>query len=59
MKPVWASKTLWTNFIMAIVAFFPVAQTYIMGHPMLFTESFIVVNVILRLVTKSQITLGD
>jgi flagellar biosynthesis protein FliR len=51
------SKTLWTNLILAIVAFIPAAQVFIQGHPLFLAEGFAVINVGLRLITKDKISL--
>jgi uncharacterized membrane protein len=59
MKAPWLSKTLWTNVILAAVAFFPVAQAWVTAHPLVTTEVFAVINFGLRLISKDQISLGD
>lgn len=58
-KKPWLSKTLWINLIMAIAAFFPPVQAYVAAHPETLLVAFSVVNIILRLVTKGAIQIGD
>ncbi len=58
-KQVWQSKTVWTNLILAILAFIPDAQAYVVAHPEVFVLAFAGVNVILRLVTKDAIQILD
>lgn len=58
-KAPYLSKTLWTNLIVAAVAFFPAAQSYVSAHPLAIVEAFAVVNFVLRLVTKNAISLND
>jgi hypothetical protein len=53
------SKTLWTNLILAIVAFIPAAQGYVQGHPTLVLSVLAGANIVLRLVTKNAIGLED
>lgn len=52
-KLAYQSKTLWVNLILAVCAFFPNVQEYISAHPELFTTVFAVLNIILRVVSKS------
>lgn len=58
-KPVYLSKTLWMNLVLAIAAFFPVVQVYIAAHPEAVALFFVGVNVVLRLVTKTGVQLYD
>lgn len=53
------SKTLWVNLIIAVAAFFPVAQTFLSEHPLVLAEAFAVINIGLRLFTKDKLSLGD
>lgn len=56
-KSVAASKTIWINLIIAVVAFFPAAQAWVQQHP---TEALVLVNVLnglVRLVTHGRIQL--
>lgn len=58
-KKPWLSKTLITNFIVAVVAIVsPQAQDWIVANPEVFAVGFSVINAILRLVTKEQITIA-
>ena len=59
MKAPWLSKTLWTNLVVALVAFFPGAQAWMQAHPAVMVDAFAVVNIALRLVTKQAVGLGD
>lgn len=54
-KLIYQSKTLYVNLILAIAAFFPSVQQYISSHPEIFTTGFAVLNILLRVVTKSGI----
>ena len=54
-KSPFLSRTLWTNFIVALVAFFPVANEWIAGNPLFFTIAFSVVNMFLRFITKDPL----
>lgn len=58
-KRVWQSKTIWVNIIMAITAFFPPVQAYLVAHPDIFTMIFVGVNMVLRLITKDGIQITD
>ena len=58
-KKPWLSKTIWTNLLMAVLAFFPDAQDWIADYPQLVMLLFVGVNVILRLVTKGKIELRE
>lgn len=54
-KPAYLSKTVLVNLIVAIAAFFPSVQAYISAHPEIFTYGFVIINIALRAITKSQI----
>lgn len=56
--PPYLSKTLWTNAIIAAVAFFPGAQAYVTAHPMIVVEVLAGVNIVLRILTKSKLSLS-
>ena len=58
MKPFWQSKTLWINLIMALAAFIPGAAEWISGHPEIMSIAFVAINIVLRLVSKDQITIA-
>ena len=52
------SKTIWVNLLLAVAAFFPSVQTYIAANPEMIPTAFAVLNIILRLVTKTGIQIG-
>jgi len=54
-KKFWLSKTLWAN-ILAIVALIVQSQTSYVISPESQVSILAVVNVVLRLVTKSEVT---
>lgn len=54
-KLIYQSKTLWVNLALAIAAFFPNIQAYISAHPDIFATGFAILNIVLRLVTKSGV----
>jgi len=56
-KKPYLSKTLWTNLVLALVAFFPGARDFIAGQPDIFMWAFAFVNIVLRFVTKDKIEL--
>ena len=58
-KPIWQSKTLWTNALMAGLAFWPAAKDAFVSHPEIVLLGWGVLNMILRVVTKSKIQIGD
>jgi hypothetical protein len=55
IKP-WQSKTLIANLLVAIVAFFPGLSGSI--NPEVIAQGLIVLNIVLRLVTKDKIVLS-
>ena len=55
-KKPWQSKTILANLIVAIVAFFPGLQDSV--SPEIVAQALIVLNIILRLVTKDKIGLA-
>lgn len=57
VKKSYLSKTLWTNLILAVVAFFPGAQSFVASNPDVFMWAFAVVNIILRFATKDKLEL--
>ena len=60
MKPALKSKTLWVNFIMALTAIvFPPANAYMVAHPEVVASVFAGVNIVLRIITKDKLTLGE
>lgn len=55
-KKPWQSKTLWSNLIISILAFLPTPVKEFLTPETLSTV-FLIVNTILRLVTKSKISI--
>lgn len=60
-KKPWESKTLWANFIMAAVALIPSqdVQDFFLQNSGVLPMLFLMVNTLLRLVTKDKISLKD
>lgn len=56
-KPTYLSKTLWLNLILAIAAFFPNISSVVQSHPELTIAGFAIANMIMRVVSKSELTL--
>ena len=56
-KSPFLSKTLWMNLILGIVAFIPSVKEIV--TPEMLVMVFPVLNMILRLVTKDKIVLGE
>lgn len=57
-KKSYLSKTLWVNFVVAGCALFaPGAGEYIQGHPEAVLVGFSVLNIVLRMVSKSKLEL--
>jgi len=57
MKSPLLSKTLWTNALLALFAFFPVVNTWVAANPTVMMIAFSVVNIALRLITKDKLQL--
>jgi len=57
-KPVYLSKTVWINLVMAVSVFVPIVNSYLVAHPESFVVVFTVVNVILRLVSHGKLELS-
>lgn len=55
-KKPWQSKTILANFFVAVVAFFPGLQESV--SPEVITQALVVINIVLRLVTKDKIGLS-
>ena len=55
-KKPWQSKTILANLIVAIVAFVPGLQESI--SPEIVAQALVVINIVLRLVTKDKIGLA-
>jgi hypothetical protein len=55
MKSPFKSKTLWANFLVAAIAFFPKVSDQLDSSQVMLALSF--VNVVLRMVTKDKIGL--
>lgn len=56
-KSPWESKTLWTNLVLAMIAFVPSVDEIIKGNPQIIVVAFAVINSALRLITKEKISL--
>lgn len=58
-KKPWLSKTLWANAILALVAFLPwdPIQSAISNNPDLVMQIVAGVNIVLRMVTGSKVSL--
>lgn len=54
-KKAWQSKTLWVNLLMAAGAFIPPIQPFL--TPETLSTVFLVVNTVLRFVTKDGISI--
>lgn len=54
-KKPWKSKTLIANFLVAVVAFFPSVQSSV--SPENIAQGLVILNIVLRLVTKEKIGL--
>lgn len=57
MKKPWLSKTLWTNVVIAVAAFFPIVRDWISANPAVMAIGFSVINLVLRAITKDEIGL--
>lgn len=55
VKKPYQSKTLWTNLILAVLAFFPSVQQHVNSEVL--ATVFFAVNTVLRFTTKSGIGL--
>ena len=55
-KKPWYSKSVWTNLVIALAAFYPPVSEFIVSNPTLVVAAFGVVNVVLRLITKEKIS---
>lgn len=58
-KKPWLSKTIWTNIILAVVAFIPPVQSFLAANPDTIVYVFVVINLLLRLITKGKIVLKE
>lgn len=56
-KPVYLSKTIWSNLIIALLPLFPVVSEIFKANPWLHESIFLVANLVLRAVTKDKLTL--
>ena len=59
IKKPWLSKTVWWNFVLAGIAFWPDGAAWVGANMPLCLGAFVVVNLVLRLVTKDKIGLTD
>lgn len=55
-KKPWKSKTIIANLIVAVVAFFPGVQESV--SPEVVAQALVVINIVLRMVTKDKIGLS-
>lgn len=55
VKPIWQSKTVWMNLILALSAFIPHMQEMISGNPEIVGAVWAVLNVILRIISKDKV----
>jgi len=58
VKPIWQSKTVWVNLILALSAFIPGVGHFVRANPESVMAIFSVINVILRLVTKDKVQIA-
>jgi hypothetical protein len=58
-KKPWESKTILVNLILALSAFIPAVHDQLVAHPEYFTYAILVLNIVLRLVTKGAIQIAD
>lgn len=59
-KKPYLSKTLWLNFIVALLALAsPAARDFVVGNPQFVIVGFALINMVLRLVTNNAIQLED
>ncbi len=57
-KPIYLSKTFWTNVIMVILLpFMPESIKSYLSSPEALATVFAIVNVVLRLISKDKVTL--
>lgn len=59
VKRPWLSKTVWMNLIMAVLAFIPEVHAVISTNPETTLAAVNLLNIVLRLITKDQISLVD
>lgn len=57
-KAPWQSKTIWSNAIIALAAFYPPAQVWVAMHPELFSLGLAGLNLLLRFITSKGISVG-
>ncbi len=56
-KPIYLSKTVWANVILAAAAFIPAVNEYLQANPEILGLGFALVNTLLRLITKDKVEL--
>ena len=59
VKKPWLSKTIWSNIIMAVVAFFPGVNEWFVANPDALVMMFTIANVLLRLITKDKLSFSE
>jgi len=52
------SKTLWINVLMAVLAFLPGVDAVVKANPEVVALVITAVNFVLRLITKTQLTIS-
>lgn len=57
-KKPYLSKTILTNLLVAILAFFPGPAKFVAENPDVFIWGFTALNILLRLVTKGKIEIA-
>ncbi len=57
-KPVWQSKTLWANLILASAAFYPPANDWINNHGIVFSLGLSILNIGLRSISSKKLDWG-
>jgi hypothetical protein len=57
-KPIYQSKTAWVSLIVAVAAFFPTVQHFIVAQPELYGSILGGVFLVLRLVTKGKVDIA-
>lgn len=56
-KPVFASKTVIVNAIIAIAALYPPVGGWVSAHPEATLNGIVALNIALRFITKGKVTL--
>lgn len=56
-KPIYQSKTFWTNVLLALLPLFPGVGAQVAAHPEYMGYLFAGVNILLRLISKDKVSL--